>query len=405
MLLTACGGGAERDAGKPGGVLFVYLEMPASQVKKPEAVDAVIERMELLRRPFLELHPSVRIQFIPFAEERLLRQVRRRNWDGLGPDLLLVTDQTARELRRLGLTAPAQAPGELLEQLDPVAVERLREDDGQLAGLPVLLQTEQACFNRSLMADSPATLEGLLQASAAGATVGLNLEPIDLAWLLGTFAADGALTTANQGRMPDPQQRLRLVEALEWLAQANLQARVSMFTKEEPMLDRFSRGELAWIPCRSDDLARLRRSLGDDLGVAGLPRGPGGEPTPVNRLRVWAFGTNSSARQRSTAERWAQFSLTPGVQRRLTLQTEGNLPTNLRLPVPVESSAILRTLEETRQQVDAAEVEVTLRLLDGEDNRQIRRLITDAAFQTISPQAASSGLLEVLMATAGGPQP
>ncbi len=127
-------------------MLFVYVALPASQGKQPVAIDAVIERLELLRQPLRELHPSVRIQFVPFAEEHLIAQVRRRNWDGLGPDLLLVTDRMALELRRQGLTRPVPAPAELMGQLDPVAVQRPRQADGQLAGLSLLLQTEQACF-------------------------------------------------------------------------------------------------------------------------------------------------------------------------------------------------------------------------------------------------------------------
>lgn len=386
-------------------MVFVYVALPASQIKQPEAIDAVIERLDLLRQPFRELHPSVRIQFIPFAEEQLIEQVRRRNWEGLGPDLLLVTDRMAVELLRRDLSRPATAPADLIGQLDPLAMQRLRQPDGQLAGLPLLLQTEQACFNRRLLPESPATLQALLQTSARGVPVGLSLAPQDLAWLLGGFGADGAIAEASRGERPSPSSQAALVRMLQWLADANLQEQVSVFTSDEPMLRRFAAGELAWIPCRSGDLRRLQRSLDDDLGVAGLPGGPRGEATPINTLRVWAFGRNSSAHQRATAEHWAHFSITPIVQRRLTLQTTGNLPVNLQLPVPVDSSTILRTLETTRQQAGRAMVAEAVHEIDRERLTQMRRLINDVAFQTLAPQTAARNLLEALLAGTGDGRP
>ncbi|TVS05249.1 MAG: hypothetical protein EA413_07195 [Cyanobium sp. PLM2.Bin73] len=63
----------------------------------------------------------------------------------------------ALELRRLELSGPATAAADLLQQIDPAAIQRLRLADDQVAGLPLLLQNEQTCFNRRLMAESPAT--------------------------------------------------------------------------------------------------------------------------------------------------------------------------------------------------------------------------------------------------------
>lgn len=383
----------------------MYVALPTAKMRQPDAIETVIEHLDLLRQPFLELHPSVRIQFIPFDEEQLIWQVRRRTMFGLGPDLILVRDPMALELRRLELSRPATAPADLLHQIDPAAIQRLRQPDGQLAGLPLLLQTEQACFNRRLLPESPATLGALLQASAVGVPVGLSLAPRELAWLLGGFGAADAITAAVRGERPSPQSQAALVRMLQWLADANLQKQVSVFTSQEPMLQQFAAGELAWIPCHSGDLARLRRHLGGDLGVGSLPRGPSGEATPINTLMVWAFGRNSSARQRDTAERWARFSITPTVQRRFTLQTSGNLPVNLLFPVPVDTSATLRTLETTRQQASRSPVAEVVRGMDRNQLALMRRLINDVAFQTMAPGAAAERLVKGLIAGAGTGRP
>lgn len=380
----------------------MYVTLPAAQQEQPGAIESLIAHLDLLRQPFLDIHPGVRIQFIPFAEEGLVEQVRRRNSEGLGPDLILVNDRIARELERKGLTQPTPGPREQLSQIAPEALQRLRLADGQLAGLPLLVQTEQACFNRRLLPESPADLQTLLKASAAGVPVGLSLEPRSLAWMLGAFGADAAIASAIQGGPPSPEGREALKQMLLWLIDANLQEQVELFSTETPMVRKFGAGELAWIPCRSSDLARLQGLLGNDLGVAGLPRGPRGEASPVNTLRVWAFGRNSSDGQRRTAELWTRFTITPPLQRRLILETSGNLPVNRNLPLPVESSAVLRTLEETRRRAASGLLAESVSRLDGPRLAQMRRSINDAVFQTVPTAVAAGELLDELSGAASG---
>ncbi len=120
---------------------------------------------------------------------------------------------------------------------------------------------------------------------------------------------------------------------------------------------------------------------------------------------MWAFGLDSSARQRLTAERWAQFSITPIVQRRLTLQTTGNLPVNRLLPVPVESSTTLRTLEATRQQAGRTVVDEGVREIKGARLSQMRRILNDVPFHTLDARTGAQNLLDEQNAGAGDGRP
>jgi hypothetical protein len=82
--------------------------------------------------------------------------LRFRQQGGLGPDLLLVNSRTALELYRRQLVQSVRFPPELLEQIDPDMLQRVRLGDGSLVGLPVLQLPQLACFNRErLPAGSP----------------------------------------------------------------------------------------------------------------------------------------------------------------------------------------------------------------------------------------------------------
>ncbi|MFM7453480.1 MAG: hypothetical protein ACKO1V_05895, partial [Cyanobium sp.] len=158
--------------------------------------------MNRFSKDFRELHPGVDIQLMTFPEDQLVRQLGFRQQGGLGPDLLLVNSRTAVELQRLNLVRSVTFPAELLQQIEPDNLARLRLSDGTLAGLPVLQLPQLACFNRErLPTGSPDSLDGLLQLSSRGLWVGLSTNPIHLFWTAGGLGAAEALLAA-QGAAP-----------------------------------------------------------------------------------------------------------------------------------------------------------------------------------------------------------
>ena len=71
-----------------------------SQIQK-----SLRERLGVLERSFQELHPGVKLEMQLFADDQLVEELRRRNRSGLGPDLLVVEAETARQLAALGTEA------------------------------------------------------------------------------------------------------------------------------------------------------------------------------------------------------------------------------------------------------------------------------------------------------------
>jgi len=94
---------------------------------------------------------------------------------------------------------------------------------------------------------------------------------------------------------------------------------VNFYKQQELLLQGLMNGQLDWISCSSTNLARLRKALGDRLGVAVLPSGPAGAATPLLRYRLWVFGPDSNPQQQRIAEAFVRLSLTPTMQRFLTL--------------------------------------------------------------------------------------
>jgi arabinogalactan oligomer / maltooligosaccharide transport system substrate-binding protein len=353
------------------------------------------EVLDRFNTDFLALHPDVEIQLMTFPEEDLVRQMRFRQQSGLGPDLLLVNSRTALELHRRGLVRSETFPAAKLRQLEPDMVNRLRVGNGQLAGLPVLQLPQLACYNRDrLPSGSPDDINGLLDLSSRGLRVGLSANPLHLFWTVGGLGAGEALLAAQGDQPLSPEQLQSLERWLAWLQNASLQQHVTFTEKQDSLIKQLADGDLDWITCRSSNLSMLRQSLGASLGVASLPGGRWGRPTPLNRERVMAFGLNSSHGQKRIAREMASFSINPLVQRNLTFTNMEVLPVNRFVPAPVASSAALAAM--VRSTEDSEQTTPLIRGLIGNSKAEkaLGSILNNVLFGELEPSKAA-GMLPV----------
>ncbi len=380
-------------------------------INSDEQLDGGLRRraaaaLDRFSKDFRELHPGVDLQLMTFPEDTLARQLRFRQQGGLGPDLLLVNSRTALELHRRQLAQGVRFPPELLQQIDPELLQRVRLGDGSLAGLPVLQLPQIACFNRErLPAGSPDSLDGLLQLSSRGLRVGLSTNPIYLLWTAGGLGADGALLAA-QGEAPlSAEQNQSLERWLAWLQNAALQQSITFHEKQDELVRQLAKGELDWISCRSSNITLLRETLGAALGVASLPGGPWGEPTPINRERVLVFGRNSSPAQQRIAREVASFSVNPLVQRNLTLSTFILLPVNRYVPPPVASSAVLAAMVRSAEQSERSTPVIYRLIGNSTAEKALSAVLNRVLFGELSPRQAAAILPANLRAALQGSPP
>ncbi len=398
LSLSGCAGG-----GLP---TVVYLSGGTNndQTIDAELLDEFGARLRLLEAGFRQINSNTRFQLSLYPEDQIEATIRRRSSGGLGPDLLFVNGDTALRLMRQGLVAPFPANADQLDAFNPEELKRIRTPDGQLAGLPVLMQVQLACFNRKAMAKAPSTLHELLVSSAKGNSSALPVDTYNLFWTAGSL---GAIPAINKALLREPlgwQDRRDIQRWLAWLQNANIQQGIAFYGTQQAVEAEFVSGRVAWIPCRSTALPRLRRHLGQALGVSALPDGPYGQASPVNRLRVLALGTSSSAMGRQRALAFSKFALNPLVQRDFTVGDQTLLPANRFVKVPVGSSTVLAAMVRAGEQ--GSQINEMVAMLHRNDPRikANEHLITQLVFGEISPSEATNRVIAVLQSTQASPR-
>ncbi|MFN6132892.1 MAG: hypothetical protein ACK46L_08330, partial [Synechococcaceae cyanobacterium] len=194
----------------------------------------------------------------------------------------------------------------------------------------------------------------------------------------------------------------QLLTWLRWLRRLSLQSHVDVGSGPEDLTKGLESGRLSWIPCYSLSLQRLDRTMGKRLGVAPLPNGPGGAPSPYSSLRVWSLGVDSSASQRHWALALAGMSLDPLVQRQITLSTRMVLPVNRTVPVPVASSGRLASLAAAQSQFEQGTPLLSLPFSAERVQRvlpSITTLISQVMVGVITPEQGADRLLQLTPAS------
>jgi maltose-binding protein MalE len=379
------------------GILYVYVGVHDNASDLNGYRRNFNQTFGALEQQFRQVNPHTRFVVQVYRESSLLKEVSQRNASGVGPDLLLVSNRTALQLGRAGLTRPPQMTPELRREIDPAILSRASlHNPLRLASLPVAQKAQLACFNSSRLQQVPTTLQELLAISANGNAVGLALDPYGTFWSAGALGANEALQQAILRRPLTRDQHQAVVRWTRWLQDAATQQKVIFYGNQDLLLEALSSGQLDWISCHSTDLPLLQRRLGSKLGVAPLPDGPGGQASPISELTVLALGVNSSASQRQAAEAFAHFALNPLVQRNITVSLREVLPVNRFVTVPAESSmvlkAMLRAQEQSRQ---AGSIAAAIHLNDRR-MLQTQGLITRLVFGESTPEITAQRLIRTL---------
>ena len=392
-------------------VLHLYI-VPTSTTTSSTLSGVSVDNSSQLAAPvikaFRRLHPTVRLHVQVVHESRLEGNLRQAHRRGLGPDLLLLSSSRAMTLHRKGLidSVPCTAASRELEASILPQIKQHVRDQGALTSLPVASEVSLACYDRQRVSAPPQTVDQLLALAASGAPMGLALDPVGLWWTVGAFGATEAVvpvvfggTPASSGSVGKARRPLQALEPwLEWLRQAGLQSRVDVANNQEELLSGLIAGRLAWVPCYSPYLQSLGQQMGDRLGVSALPAGPAGPASPYVAVRGWAFGRDSSPRQRQLAGELALLSLNPMLQRQITLANQSTLPVNARVSVPFADSGRLAALGQAQQQVLANSRVLALPFsADRLDTmaQRIGELVFEVITGVLSPRQGAEALLKL----------
>jgi len=358
-----------------------------------------------LLQEYQRLHPGVQLQVSVLDEAHLEETLRRDRSRGLGPDLLVLRAPVANALLQQGLVErlddqPAWRRSQPL--LEPALVERVTSAAG-VAGLPVYNLFTLACFNHQVVPRPPASLDELIGLAASSRPIGVAVDPIGIWLSAGALGAQDAMVPILTGNprvasTSPSADRAALLAWLTWLRQLTLQSRVDIASGPRELVEGLESGRLSWIPCYSASLAHLERSMGQRLGVAPLPVGPAGPPTPFSTVMVMALGSDSSAPQRRLALELSELSLDPLVQREITLQSLMVLPANRFVSVPVASSGRLAALEQAQRQFDQRS-KLFKASYSADRLRRMQPLVEDLLWKVmlgvVTPQQGTEALLRL----------
>ncbi len=391
-LLSGCDLGATELSG----TAYLAISVEGDQPLTKAILQEEVLQAQTIVEAFRKLHPHVAIQTNLFRESDFIAEVRRRQEAGLGPDLMLLPGSTARTLVDADLARGLSIPEVTRHQLDPDSLARLEIKPGALAGLPILRRPQLACYNRGQLATSPATTIALIDQARQGLRVGLAVESRSLFWSTGPLGADRALIAAAAGRPLGSRERQGLQRWLEWLSAANFNQQVFIEPDQEALVQGLLERRLDWIPCNSGNLSRLREALGPALGVSPLPSGPFGPPTPITRLRVLAFGTGSTPRQRRVAEALAVFALNPWIQSTLASDNQDMLPTNRFVPPSALHTPVLKAMQRSVEQADSSDAISRLMPAGDPRDRALNGLVTAVAFGELTAREATDAVIKAL---------
>jgi ABC-type glycerol-3-phosphate transport system substrate-binding protein len=362
-----------------------------------------------LLQQFQRLHPGLQLQLSVVPEAELEETLRRDRSRGLGPDLLVLRAPMANALLQQGLVERLNdQPAWLRSQplLAPSTAGRVTTSAG-VSGLPLYSLLTLACFDRRVVSRPPAQIDDLLTLAASGHPIGVAVDPIGIWWSAGALGAQAAMVPILTGN-PRPASpttpartaadREALLAWLTWLRQLTLQSRVDVASGPRELVEGLESGRLSWVPCYSSSLPHLERSMGQRLGVATLPAGPVGPPTPFSTVMVMALGSDSSPPQRQLALELSELSLDPLVQREITLQSRMLLPANRYVSVPVASSGRLAALEQAQRQFDERSRLLTASF-SADSVRRIQPLVEDLLWKVmlgvVTPRQGAEALLRL----------
>jgi ABC-type glycerol-3-phosphate transport system substrate-binding protein len=314
---------------------------------------ANLERLaQQLANEFMRVNPQVNVHLRLTSESEVLPLMRSRSGLGASPDLLITRVPAAYALAQERLTTSSS-----LEpvELDPLRIKflgRFRQGN-RFQALPLLVQPTVACYNRKRVPTPPRTLDQLVSQANGGQKMGLPLEMRELLWTATGFRAQQPLFQLLEVRSRTHSTeslkgsvRQSVLAWLEWLYRANVEPNVIFVDTADELVTRLEKGQLDWISCNATTITRLQKSLGSNLAVADLPRGPNGEPSrPIARMLVLSFGRDSTPGQRDAAQKFALFVLNEYTQSNMVAQAIGNMPVNQKVVLPVKDAAYLPVME------------------------------------------------------------
>ena len=287
---------------------------------------------------FRRSNPNINIAYITYKSNNFISQIKQDSDLNLGPDLVLTDQNLATTLLKNGLTTPLPNK-QSFDTFYNSRIQTFAQIKGEYTFAPWLINTQIACFNKSKIGNSPGTIDELEKLSSSGKKIGLAKNSFEIAWSAGALGAVSEISSVGN-QIPTNPNYPGLRKWLQWLRQAALYKNISFHKDTRELSTKLKKNELDWITCYGSQLEDLKRTMGNNLGIAALPNGTMSKAFPGYQIYGFALGKNSSRTQRKTAIKYIKTLVNVIAQRKIQLDDLGYLATNQNVSIPPEISKI-----------------------------------------------------------------
>ncbi|MGE5378572.1 MAG: extracellular solute-binding protein [Bacteroidota bacterium] len=313
MVLAACGGSAATQAPAPAATQppaatqAPATEAPAAteaatQAPAAEAVEVTIwhgyhtggseeAALTKLVNQYQADHPNVKVNLLAIPFDQIFNKYETDTAAGGGPDMFTAPNDSLGKEVRASVVAPiddlvkGKLDGYTQAGINGVTV------DGKMYAVPGIAKAVALYYNKDTVPTPPATTDDLMNLVKSGKKIVINQNAYHNYGFWGAFGGklmdDTGKCVADQGGFADALQYLK-----------DLKAAGALFETDGGKADtEFRQGQADMIINGPWVLGDYKKDLGDKLGVAPMPAGPGGPATPLAGIDGWYINPNSANQQ------------------------------------------------------------------------------------------------------------
>jgi arabinogalactan oligomer/maltooligosaccharide transport system substrate-binding protein len=316
FVLSACGGGGGGSTAT-GEVTFWHAYGTGSAEE--------VALTKILEQAKTDL-PDVTINVLQVPFNDIYNKYRTDVASGGGPDMFIAPNDSLGDDARNGLIADiTELAAGKLGDYSQLSIDGMSLD-GKLYGVPESLKAVVVWYNKDLIATPPTTTDELKALMEGGTPVSLSYGCYHHYGFFGSFGGkvfdENWKVVADQGGVADAMAYLN---DLYQISVAN-----GWPKNDSDGLAPFTEGQMALITNGNWAMGDYYKALGDKLGVAPLPAGPGGKSTPLLGVDGFYFNPNSTNKEAALE---VALYLT-GKSAQTTLMNEaGHVPANTTVEV------------------------------------------------------------------------
>lgn len=201
--------------------------------------------------------------------------------------------------------------------------------DGKLYGVPESLKAVVFWYNKDMISAPPATTDDLKALMEGGTPIAISYGCYHHWGFFGSFG--GQIFDADFNFVTSDANQAKMTDSISYLNDLYQISKENNWPKNDSDgLAPFSEGTVAAITNGNWAMGDYQKALGDKLGVAPIPAGPGGASNPLLGVDGFYFNPNS---QNAEAALDVAMYLTNAAAQTMMMNEAGHVPANTKVEV------------------------------------------------------------------------